>query len=212
MTKKRRNFFVNISGLLLIIFLFLLISYLIQTNLISFEKYILNNYIGMLIYILITIFATVFAPVSAIPLMPIASNIFGWVTTAIISIIGWTIGSIIAFILSRKYGTKLVSKIVSLKSISKYENMIPKKHIFLSIILIRIVLPVDILSYTLGIFSKINLMTYSLATLIGVTPFAFILAYLGIMPIKYQIISGLILGIFLLYIMYEISKRKNIKI
>lgn len=209
MNKNKKFIFTNISELILIIISFLLISYLIQTNITSFEKYIQKDTLGILSYIFITTFATVFAPVSAIPLMPIASNIFGWVTTAIISIIGWTLGSIIAFIIARKYGTKLVSKFVSLESVSRYENMIPKTQVFLSIILMRIVLPVDVLSYTLGIFSKVRLLTYSIATLIGVIPFAFILAYLGIMPIQYQLIGILILGIFLIYVLHYISKRKK---
>jgi len=38
--------------------------------------------------------------------------------------------------------------------------------------LLRMVLPVDILSYALGLFSNISFIRYMLATIIGVTPFS----------------------------------------
>jgi len=67
------------------------------------------------------------------------------------------------------------------------EKKIPKENLFLGIIFLRMVIPVDILSYALGLFSKIKTRDYLLATIIGVSPFAFIFAYLGRMPFYYQI-------------------------
>lgn len=40
--------------------------------------------------------------------------------------------------------------------------------------------------------------SYILATIIGITPFAFIFAYLGVVPIQYQIISFLVVGVLIL--------------
>ena len=126
------------------------------------------------------------------PLIPIASNIFGWVLTAILSIIGWTIGALVAFELSRKYGVFLVKKFISLKQIEKYEKLIPEKNIFWGIVFLRIAVPVDILSYVLGLFSHIKFRTYAIATLIGISPAAFIFAYAGTLELRIQIITFLI--------------------
>lgn len=204
---KIKNNLLEIFGVILILFLFILISYLLQTNLDFVKNNLDFGIYGILFYVLITIFSTVIAPVSAIPLLPVAVALWGWYNAAILSIIGWTIGSIIAFLIARKFGIKIVQKFIPIEKISYYESFIPKKDLFLGIILIRIILPVDILSYLLGIFSKVDLKTYTLATFIGVMPFAFILAYLGSLSILFQLVFLFIGGIFFIILYYKISKK-----
>lgn len=165
-----------------------------------------NNFLGMIIYVIISIIAIVIAPVSALPLMPVASNLWNPPIAAILSIIGWTIGSLIAFIISRKYGINLIKRFIPLNKIYKLEKIIPKENIFWSVVFLRITIPVDILSYALGLFSKMKTREYLLATIIGITPFAFIFAYLGKMPFQYQILA-LILA--LITILIGIISRKN---
>lgn len=202
--------FKEILPILSIIILFLLISFVVQTNTEFLEDSLTSDYKGILLYISITTFATVVAPISAIPLLPVAVYLWGWQYSAIFSIIGWTIGSIIAFLLARKYGINLVKKFISLEKINKYESYISKKDIFLNIILIRIILPVDILSYIIGIFTKVDLKTYALATVIGVTPFAFVLAYMGSLPIKSQLISFVIISIIFLAMLQKYHQKIKI--
>jgi len=74
-------------------------------------------------------------------------------------------------------------------------------------------IPVDILSYALGLFSKITLKRYFLATLIGVTPFAFVLAYVGTISFYYQVATLLIAAfIFLLGILIVLRKKKDLNV
>jgi len=176
-------------GIFVIIIFFIFSSYIIQANFINARSLLENNLAGMLAYILILVIATVIAPVSAMPLLPLASNIWGWFLAALLSIAGWTLGAIIAFALARKYGAPLVKRFISLDKIAKWENKIPKENIFWSIVFLRMAVPVDILSYVLGLFSHIRFRTYFLATLIGVSPFAFVFAFLGSLPFYYQIIA-----------------------
>lgn len=201
----------SIAGILLIIFLFIFFSYIVQTNMNFFRNLIGTGFSGMILYIIITIIAIVLAPVSTMPLIPVASNLWGVNLAAILSIIGWTIGALIAFLIARKYGVRIVKKIVPIEKINKFEKKIPEKNIFWTIVFLRIILPVDILSYALGLFSRIKTSTYFLATIIGLTPFAFVWAYLGKVPFYYQlfaiIIIGLIFGIWL--IIKEILKGKQ---
>ncbi|MBT96749.1 MAG: VTT domain-containing protein [Candidatus Pacearchaeota archaeon] len=202
-----------IIEILIIVLLFISLSYIIQTNIESIRNIIGDGYDSMLFYILMTVVAVVIAPISATPLLPLASNLWGWLIAAILSIIGWTIGSLIAFVLARIYGLLIIRKFIPIERIRDIEKKIPDENIFWSIVFLRMILPVDLLSYALGIFSKINTRDYLLATIIGVAPFAFVFAYLGEMPILYQIISFLIAMIILLigFIIKKIRDKKKIK-
>ena len=195
----------SLLEILAIILLFALSSYLVRQN-IDFLKSIIGNDFGILFYILIAIFAVVVAPISMMPLIPLASNIFGWIYAAIFSIVGWTIGSFIVFFISRKYGVPLIKKFVSLEKLEKLENKIPKENLFLDLILLRMIIPVDILSYAISLFTKINFRTYALTTIIGIIPFAFAFSYLGTIPLKYQII-GILIAMFIIGVISEFHKK-----
>jgi len=141
---------------------------------------------GAFLYVLITVLAVVAAPVSTFPLLPVAVSLWGSFFAAILSIMGWTVGASVAFGLARRYGKPLVEKMVSLEKIQRIEKLIPEKNIFISIVLLRMALPVDVLSYALGLFSGISFRNYFLATLIGVSPFAFFFAYAVDLPVVIQ--------------------------
>lgn len=198
-----------IFSVIVILGLFLLVSYLVQKNIEFFEGFFDYPVLGMLIYLFLLIFETVFAPVTILPLIPIASNIWGPFITALLLIIGWSVGAIIAFLIARHYGLPLVEKIVSLERIRKMESLIPERNIFLGIVILRIMIPVDVLSYVLGIFSGIKLRTYIIATLIGIAPGAFLISYIGKLPFLYQINAILIGGIIIMLIVIAAIFRKN---
>lgn len=186
----------QIKGLievLIIVVLFLFFSYVVQSNLEFLEGLVTNNFIGMFIYLILEISSIVIAPVTTLPLVIIAANLWGWILTGILNIIGWMIGSWMAFLIARKYGVDVIKKFISINKIHEVENRIPKEHLFWSVVLMRIIIPVDILSYALGIFTKMSMKSYLLATLIGITPFAFAWAYFGRVNIQYQLILFLAL-------------------
>ncbi|MCA9459017.1 MAG: VTT domain-containing protein [Nanoarchaeota archaeon] len=198
-------------GGILILIVFILVSYILQINMDFFEDNLDKGIYGILIYIIIVIFATVIAPISAIPLLPVAVFLWGWFYAALFSVIAWTIGAVIAFILARKYGVNIVKKFVSMEKINYYEKFIPKKDLFIGIILVRMFLPVDLFSYLLGLFSKVDLKTYTIATFMGVIPFALVLSYIGSLSIMYQVVSFVFGGIGFLFLYYKFSKMRRIK-
>jgi uncharacterized membrane protein YdjX (TVP38/TMEM64 family) len=201
----------SVIGVLVIVILFVLVSYFMRENFGNVSAYIGDGYYGAFVYVVAAIIATVFAPLSAIPLLPIVSNIYGWFIAGLLSIIGWTIGSAIAFLLARKFGMPLVKRVVSLEKIGDIEKRIPKENMFWSIVFLRIAIPVDILSYLLGLFSHIKFRTYFWATLVGVTPFAFILAYLGNLDLIYQL-SLMFTGFMVVILIFLISQMRNKKV
>lgn len=195
-------------GIAAIVVLFILASCIIQKNLEFFNNLIGTNFSGMLMYVVIITIAIVVAPVSALPLLPVVSNLWGWVVAGTLSAIGWSIGALIAFIIARKYGVKIARKLIPIEKVHELEKRIHRKHLFWSIVLLRMVFPVDIISYTLGLFSKIKTKKYILATVMGIVPYSFIMAYLGRMPFQYQIIISVIV-IILLLIGFIIQRRND---
>src|SRR3989344_5101275 len=211
MNKKQKEVIKAGLAVGFIIALFILSSYIANLYIDELKDFAFSNYkTGVLVYIFIFTLSIVVAPISSLPLIPFASNVWGWQLAAIYSVIGWTIGDIIAFLLSRKYGKPLIKKLISLKDVEKLEKYVPENHIFASIVLLRMTLPSDGLSYALGLFSNIKMKPYIFATIIGSLPFAFVFAYLGTLSLWWQII-GLIISFILvgiiLYIGYSIKKK-----
>lgn len=192
---------------LFVVLLFILVSYFTKQNIDAIQSLIGNSFAGILIYILITIFAIVFAPVSMMPLVPVAANVWGIFYSAIFNIIGWAIGSFIVFFICRKYGKNIIKKFVSLKEIEKIESQIPKRNVFFGIVILRMTTPVDILSYALSLLTRVDFKTYAFATIIGIIPFAFAFSYLGTIPFYFQILGFFVIGLIIVLIL-EFYRKK----
>lgn len=193
------------AGLIILATIFFVMSYITQeyedaVRLIIGEK----KTIGMLIYVFITTVAVVVAPVSTLPLIPLASGLWGWVIAGVLSITGWLLGAEIAFLLGRHYGKPLVQRIVSVEKLEQFERHIPEDHLFWTVVFLRMFVSVDLLSWALGLFSSMKNLSYITATLIGITPFAFIFAYTGTLSTPYQaailiVAAGITLIWYILY-------------
>ena len=192
-------------GLLFILALFIVLSYLVQTNSAFLELFIRPGIFGILVYSLLHILAIVFAPVTVFPIIALASGIWGWFLAGVITLISWTIGAVLAFGIARRWGVPLVKRLVSLEKLYKLESRAEKYETFFSVLFLRVLIPADILSYALGLFSKIGWKTYTVATLVGMAPFVFIYSYLGTINFIYQIWILLIFGIG--YLVYLIVQR-----
>ena len=154
---------------------------------------------GKLFYVAITTTAVVVAPISTFPLIPIAVGLWGPFTAAVLSIIGWTLGGMIAFWIARSWGRCFVAKFVDFERAEEVAGLIAGKYPFVSVLMLRMVLPVDVLSYAVGLFlPSMTFSKYTLATLIGVCPFAFIFAYATELPLYYQILVLVLAGLMVL--------------
>ena len=138
-----------------------------------------DKLLGGVLFGAIMFFATVIAPVTVLPIVPLIAPVLGPLMTAVISIISWTLGAVVAFLIARYAGRPFLSRFISLETIDRYEMYIPDEARFFMIVALRVLIPVDILSYALGFFSSISLLKYTLATVLGISWFAFIFAYLG---------------------------------
>ncbi|MDD2766600.1 MAG: VTT domain-containing protein [Candidatus Moranbacteria bacterium] len=188
-------------GFLVVVIFFVIATIFAQTyqnDIQNIVKY--QGVFGMVSYVFITGLAIVFAPVSTLPLIPIAVSVWGFQITSVLSVIGWTMGSQIAFFLSRRYGRLFVKKFISLEKITNFEKQLSQKNIFWTIVFLRMIVPVDVLSYGIGLFSSLSHRLFFLSTLIGVTPFAILFSYAGTLPIGSQMIVLVEIGAFLMVV------------
>lgn len=192
--------------------LFIYATYLAQTHINWLVPHLNHGAIqGQLIYVTALILATVIAPLSTMPLIPIATTVWGSLHTALLSIIGWGIGSMIAFYISRRYGYPLASRVVSPTLIQRIRTSLTHtKRVFLTLLILRMMTPVDILSYALGLVPDLSWRMYILTTWLGIIPFAYVFAYLGGLSPTTQLIGCAVLIPLLITVWHQTFVRTNI--
>jgi uncharacterized membrane protein YdjX (TVP38/TMEM64 family) len=129
--------------------------------------------------------------------------------TSILSIISWTIGSLGAFWIARKFGASVVSRMESVDKIREVVSKVPKEKMFWYLIFLRTTIPVDILSYALGLFTNISWRMFSLTTFIGIIPATFLFSYVGSLSLQLQIPLVLIGTIVIIYFFNLHIKKSN---
>ncbi|MBI3336103.1 TVP38/TMEM64 family protein [Candidatus Peregrinibacteria bacterium] len=157
--------------------------------------------LGALLYITLLIASVVLLPFSSLPLLPLAARIFGVWMTGVLSIIGWWLGCLIAFQIAR-LGRSVLERFVSFAVVDRLERRIPPDINFAGIVMLRMILPVDLTSFALGLLKNLRFSTYAVASLLGIMPFAFVWSYAGGEIGRGEILPGIaILLVLLLTVM-----------
>lgn len=172
--------------------------------------------LSYLAFVVLVVVAVVFAPVTVMPIIPVASMTFGPLTTALLSIVGWTLGAVIAFLIARHLGRPVVARFVSLDGIDMFVESLSPRMRFLIMVLARMTMPVEVVSYALGLSNRIGLIEYTAATVLGVSWFSFAFAYLGEAVVTQNllllsVVGGTSLLIFLggWYILQRVKRTYN---
>lgn len=147
--------------------------------------------IGIAVFLFLVILSEVISPISVLPIFPIAVGLWGENQVIFLSVLGWMAGSIIAFWLARYFGQPLIGKIANLKKIEKFGASIRDKNLFFLVIVLRLALPVDLASYSLGLFTKMRWLPYLAATFLGTLIFAYLAVKAVVLPMQWQIILAL---------------------
>lgn len=132
-----------------------------------------------LFFFVAMVIATVIAPIAILPAVPAVAVALGPWQTALLSIAGWTFGAVVAFLVARGFGKPILEKFVNIKHLAYYENALSAGTTFWGVVVLRMLLPLDILSYAIGAVSTMPLFRYTLATMIGVAPASIAFSYLG---------------------------------
>ena len=175
--------------LILLAIVFVAVSYLAHRYEPFISALVTNDgALSVVFFILLTATFVIFViPLDIAFLIPIGAQVWGPLPTAYMSIVGWTIGASVAFAIARRYGTPVVERLIGLERVRMIESRIPQTNLFLMVVFLRMLVSVDILSYALGLFSRMRWSSYILATAIGVSPFGFYFTYAATLPLWYEI-------------------------
>lgn len=181
----------QIGSYVLVAIVFIVVSYVVREYQSDIGLLFGNqNALSIALFVLLTILFVVFViPLDIVFLVPLGVSLWGPVPTALLMITGWTLGAGIAFLVARRCGSPIVARLVGSERVMILSERIPPGELFWSVVFLRLVVPVDILSYALGLFSQLSLGRYLLATVIGITPFGFFFSFAGALPFWYQIIA-----------------------
>ncbi len=156
------------------------------------------GFVGVFSYITIMAASIVFAPLGTAFLLPVAATSYGPFLAAIYSIVGWTLGSVGAFWIARHFGFKKFKETPVMRRIQSYEASVPKLQFYGLIVLFRVALPVDGVSYALGLVSTISYPAFIVTTVLGITPLAFVFTFASTLSATIQIAVGVFAtGLFL---------------
>jgi uncharacterized membrane protein YdjX (TVP38/TMEM64 family) len=160
--------------------------------------------------------ATVLAPITVLPMVPVISPVLGPFLTGVACWVGWTLGAITAFWIARHGGRPLMRRFADMEKLARYESRIPKEAHFFVILALRLIFPVDVLSYALGVFSTVHGGVHALASAIGILWFSFAFSYIGyafdsenaVLFIAYGVAS-LIIFLGALWYVYRVLKKNR---
>ncbi len=206
-----KSFIKEFAALLVLAAVFVAISFLARSHQSFFAAVVESGGIfSKLGFVALTALFVIFIiPLDIAFLIPIAVSLWGPLPTALMSILGWVLGSSVAFFIARSFGTPVVATMIGLKRIRDMQARIPTKNLFWSVVMLRMFVSVDILSYALGLFSSIEWRSYMLATTLGVMPFGFYFAYTSTLALWYQIAAvGVVIALAaIVFLRYGLSKE-----
>ena len=175
---------------LLAVIIFVVVIYIfVQINLNALVDFIKDyKILGAIVFVLFSILVVVILPQTSLPIIPLVSHIYGWQIAGLLNLTGIFIGCLVVFYICRGWGKGLVKRFISLE---KIEKKVKEDTKFFSLVLLRMIVPAEILSYALGLFTNVSWKVYFWTSFIGLIPFSFLIAYIGVLPWFYQVVPFL---------------------
>ncbi|CRK74787.1 MAG: TVP38/TMEM64 family protein [Paracoccaceae bacterium] len=133
---------------------------------------------GPFVIIFMMSLAVVASPIPSAPIALAAGAAFGQVAGAIYVAIGAETGALVAFAIARVLGKKTVDRLVGARAAS---GLLGSQNALTFTVFVSRLMPFisfDVMSYAAGL-SQIHPWRFILATLAGILPASFVLAYLG---------------------------------
>ena len=159
-------------------------------EIIDFYKYFLNakrieafvssfGPFAAVVFVVLQALQVVFAPIPGELTGVVGGVLFGNIKGTIFSTIGLTVGSVLAFEIARLFGLRFVEKVVKKEYISKFNDFVTHKGLYISYILFLIPgFPKDSLCYLLGL-TRMKRLDFFLMTFLGRLPGTVILTFQG---------------------------------
>lgn len=213
LTSKRNKFLVFIA---LIVGIILIVNYFGLASLLSpsylREKVLSYGSLAPIVFLLIySIAMIIFLP--GTPITIAGGLIFGKFLGTFYTVLGATIGATIAFLIARTLGESFVNDLLKgkYKKLYEYDKKIEKNG-FLVVLILRLmpIFPFNGLNFALGL-TKVKFKDYLLATLLGIIPGSFVLAYFGDSLANFSITNLIIASLLFLLLAVAPSIYKRYK-
>jgi uncharacterized membrane protein YdjX (TVP38/TMEM64 family) len=148
---------------------------------------------GMLIFFVTSAVAVLLPMLTNLPLMPPAVLAWGPWQAAALLLAGWVTGAALSFTLGRHARELIITRFPAVMRHADIDRLIHPRHRLVSLVMLRMTFPVDVLSYALGLFSRSTTLGQNmLSTAIGGAPFAVLFALFPLLQARQQ--AGLLIG------------------
>jgi uncharacterized membrane protein YdjX (TVP38/TMEM64 family) len=157
--------------------------------------------LGMAVFFATSALAVLMPLMSNLPLVPLAVLAWGPWWTAALLLAGWIAGAALSFVLGRHARGWILRHLPSVGRHADIDRLIHPRHRLVSLVLLRMTFPVDVLSYALGLFSRSTTLAENVvSTTLGAAPFALLFALLPTLPAALQlVVFGVSTALFALY-------------
>ena len=192
MTKPNKlRFLVSATAIILLIVAFSILGQSVDfAELITLERLATTldsaGPFAPLLLIVIMAGAVVISPIPSLPLDLAAGATFGPLLGAIYAVIGAEIGAILSFLIGRALGREVISRLLRVDVIFCEKC---SDHKLMTLVFLARLVPIfsfDIISYGAGL-TNMSLMTFAVATLLGMIPPTLALTYFGSSVVSAQL-------------------------
>jgi uncharacterized membrane protein YdjX (TVP38/TMEM64 family) len=141
-----------------------------------------HSVLGVVVFVATSAIAVLLPTLTNLPLLPVAVLAWGPWWTALLLLSGWIAGAALSFWLGRHARDVIVRRFPAVRRHADIDRLIHPQHRLLSLVLLRMTFPVDVLSYALGLFSqRTTLAENVVSTTFGAAPFALLFAWVPTM-------------------------------
>lgn len=165
-----------------------------------------HAWLALGLFFLTSVTAVLMPVMSNLALVPAFVLVWGPGRTALVLLAGWIVGAALSFILGRHVRSLILRVFPSVGRHADIDRLIHPRHRMLSLIMLRMTFPVDVLSYALGLFSvRTTLVENLVSTTVGAAPFAILFTVLPVLSATAQALvfvgSAVMFGVYAFWIL-----------
>jgi len=134
--------------------------------------------LGVVVFVVFAALSAMLAFVSSAVIVPVGVFVWGKAASLLLLWVGWILGGITAYTLSRYFGRAVVHALLPRTVIERYENLIPRRASFGFVLLMQLALPSEVPGYLLGLM-RYHFWRYIAALALAELPYAVATIYLG---------------------------------
>ena len=136
-----------------------------------------NLILTSVIFTIILSASVIVSPFTIAPAVPFVAKILSPPVTFILTIVGWTIGSVVAYLVARYGGKDLISKVYPSNRLDHTKYAFSKSPGFFALLQTRLFSQLDNFSYFVGLYTQTSFARFLVVTIVGAFPAAFIFSY-----------------------------------